>query len=235
MLGALSVWSASGGVGAVAPSPAWRSSSRTWRCCTPTTPSSISAIGPVRPSARRLRACAGTPGSRCHRAGRRALPMGSHLLLHAGDRQSAALAAGARRLPRPVGVGTFVVDVVLIVVYLRTTEEEIGDVAELPERPPRPPQERRVEFQLGELGWCRRAAEQDVRLAGTAAPGPRGDRHVGPRRPASRASPARNGSCGSGRVEITYAGNPGVTLPLSAYQAVKGLLRRRAEDRRRSS
>ena len=107
-------------------------------------------------------------------------------------------------------------------------------MAELPARPPRPPQERRVEFQLGELGGV------DVRPSRTFV-------WLGRRRPGHEAivasgeaprvprEPRPERIVRLGQVEITYAGNPGVTLPLSAYQAVRGLLRRRAEDRRRSS
>ena len=38
-----------------------------------------------------------------------------------------------------------------------------------------------------------------------------------------------------GGVEITYAGSPAVTLPLSAFQAARDFIRRRADRRRTGS
>jgi hypothetical protein len=103
----------------------------------------------------------------------------------------------------------------------------------LPERPPRPPQERRVEIQLGELGgldvrpsrtflWVgrRRAGHEAIVSSGEAPHVPR--------------EPKQERSVRLGELEITYAGNPGVTLPLSVYKAVSGMIKRRTEEKKRS-
>ncbi len=106
-------------------------------------------------------------------------------------------------------------------------------MSDLPERPPRPPQERRVELQLGDVGGVDVRPSRTFVWLGRREPGHEAIVSLGtaPRVPRE---PRPEHTVHLGQVEITYAGNPAVTLPLSAYQTVRGLLRRRAEGGRRT-
>jgi hypothetical protein len=102
-------------------------------------------------------------------------------------------------------------------------------MSDLPERPPRPPQERRVELQLGDVGGVDVRPSRTFVWLGRREPGHEAIVSTG-QAPRVPREPSAERSLHLGQVEITYAGNPAVTLPLSAYQVVRGLLKRRSEQ-----
>jgi len=99
-----------------------------------------------------------------------------------------------------------------------------------PPAPPAAAHERRVALQVGELfGVDVRPSRTFVwlgrRRAGSEAIVALGDPPAVPRRPLEERT------VHAGATEITYAGNPAVTVPLSAYRAAREVLRRRAARR----